>query len=307
MNQTPDHPPNQTPSQTPDQTPDQALNKAADPIPAEELLIEKLVLGQDVLRIARQRFGWSVVRIMQWFEHPRVQELIEGMRRMEETRFDFCLARVRGPVAMQLAELAVDDAAAPETRRKAAEDVMRMDRARKRQARAAAAAKPEPRQEPAPIKAASPPEAAAPPEVAAVPEAAAVPEVPAPPAVAPAAAKQTVASDDDPPVQDDAQAAVSGEPSMDRDVCPTDSLTERPVGSTVAEDVDDRTQLSAPSMHGRGRDSGWKQPRAAAFDAPAYVGGADAHRGVTGAGRRGLFACGRASPRPRPPPRFAAG
>jgi len=158
---------NQSPHQSLNPSPDPSPDQSSKPIPGEELLIEKLVLGQDVLRIARERFGWSVVRLMQWFEHPRVQELIEGMRRLEATRFDFCLARVRGPVAMQLAELAVDEAATPETRRKAAEDVMRMDRAHKRQARAAAASASEPAKTQAPPEMSNTPEVSKPPEVSA--------------------------------------------------------------------------------------------------------------------------------------------
>jgi len=258
---------------------------------------------------------------------------LAGVRELEDVRYDLTLARVRGPMAQRLAELSITEGAAFETQRKAAEEVNRMVRARDRRARAGArpqeaatgAEKPAPRREQAPDQAASPPPTPPPPEV---PEATEAAEAAEAAAVAPAAAEQTSASVDDPRARDDARATARPKPSIERDARPTgerraderraherraderraherragerDRAANRPVGPTLAQAAGDRTAWAGPSAHERGRDSGWKKPRAAAFDGPAHNGGADARRHVISGARRGR----RVGPgqQSRPPP-----
>jgi len=108
----------------------------------EEILLEALVRGREVIGFARRHFGWSIGRVLEWHASPEVQRAIAGARQLEDTRFGFYLARRRDAVTQRLAELAIDTTLPPMTQRKAGEEVIRLVRDQNRQARAAAKAMP---------------------------------------------------------------------------------------------------------------------------------------------------------------------
>ncbi len=109
-------------------------------ISPQVFLLEALIRGEDVLELARKHVGWSITQVLDWFNQPWVQMHVQGARELEDVRFDFVLARVRGPMTQRLAELALTDGVALETQRKAAEEVARTQRARDRRTQTTAAA-----------------------------------------------------------------------------------------------------------------------------------------------------------------------
>ncbi len=199
-------------------------NRAISP---QVYLLEALVRGEDVLELARKHVGWSLTQVLDWVNQPWVQMHLEGARELEDVRFDFMLARVRGPVTRRLAELALADGVLPETQRKAAEEVARTLRARDRRRRATTA--------PPEVKHAAPEVKHAAPEVNPAPQEVihAAPEVnPAPPEVihaAPEAPRTNVAparpgAAATPPR---AEAAAAASPVAGQTGAPVDALPER--------------------------------------------------------------------------------